>query len=98
MARSGKAAAGRVYTIGTPEMRGSVGAALVVCQRNFDGQLSLGPPASRIRSEKLAELGLRPFRGRNRTAKATAEQKPQSQTAAPPATPSHAEPQDKPAE
>ena len=51
-----------------------------------------------IRSEKLAEFGLQPFRGRNRTAKAPEEQKPQPQTPAPPATPSHAESQDKAAE
>jgi hypothetical protein len=46
-----------------------------------------------IRSEKLAEFGLRPFRGRNRTAKAkeTGETTPQSQLPAPPATPPHAE-------
>jgi len=43
-----------------------------------------------IRSEKLAEFGPRPFRGRNRTAKAPAEQKPQPQTPAPPVTPPHA--------
>ena len=51
-----------------------------------------------IRSEKLAEFGLRPFRGRNRTAKAPEEQKPQPQTPAPPATPPPANSQDKTAE
>jgi hypothetical protein len=51
-----------------------------------------------IRSEKLAEFGLRPFRGRNRTAKTPEEKTPQPQPAAPPATPSHADSQDKAAE
>ncbi len=44
-----------------------------------------------IRSEKLAEFGMRPFRGRNRTPKAPEEQNPQPQPPAPPATPPHAE-------
>jgi hypothetical protein len=51
-----------------------------------------------IRSEKLAEFGLRPFRGRNRTAKAPEEKKPQPQPAAPSVTPPHSEASEKSAE
>ena len=51
-----------------------------------------------IRSEKLAEFGLQPFRGRNRTLKAKQPEAKQPQAPEPPATPSHAEPQGKAAQ
>jgi hypothetical protein len=51
-----------------------------------------------IRSEKLAEFGLQPFRGRNRTAKAKQPGTQQPQIPQPPATPSHPTTQDKPAQ
>ena len=53
-----------------------------------------------IRSEKLAEFGIQPFRGRNLTLKAKAPgEKPQPETPTPPtATPSHPASQDKPAQ
>ena len=40
-----------------------------------------------IRSEKLAEFGMQPFRGRNRTVKAKGAKKKGTQAPAPPATP-----------
>jgi hypothetical protein len=47
-----------------------------------------------VRSEKLAEFGVQPFRGRKRTK----QEAKQPQTPPPPATPSHPTSQDKPAQ
>ena len=47
-----------------------------------------------IRSEKLAEFGVKPFRGRNRTLKAKEPEGKQPQASEPPATPASAKASD----
>ena len=83
-----------VHTAGKQEASQQVNTLMVEAER-LATVLQLGVKQHfGIRSEKLAEFGVKPFRGRNRTLKAKEPEGKQPQASEPPATPASAKASD----